>query len=83
MKMGVRHTGGISAIKKQERRLKRRHTLGGLEIIIRHQTVNTLELSAPPPPPPKKKKWWSFKQQLHVASKKNGRTVKQSHCETV
>ena len=48
-------------IKQQERRLKRRNTLGGLEISIRHQIVNTLELSAvlphqielsPPPPPP-------------------------------
>ena len=42
---------------KQERRLKRRNTLGSLEISIRHQIVNTLELSLPPsnrgkPPPP-------------------------------
>ena len=44
---------------QQEGRLKRRNTLGGLEISIRHQIVNTLELSAvlphqievsPPPP---------------------------------
>ena len=35
-------------IKKQERRLKRRNTLGGLEISTRHQIVNTLELSSPP-----------------------------------
>ena len=45
---------------EQERRLKRRNTLGGLDIsIFHHQVVNTLELSPPPPPPPpppKKKK---------------------------
>ena len=52
---------------------------GGLEISICHQIVNTLELSAPPPlQKKKKKKWWSFKQQTHVASKKNGRIVNQS-----
>ena len=38
---------------KQERRLKRLITLGGLEIGIQHQIVNALELS---PPPQKKKK---------------------------
>ena len=44
---------------QQERRLKRLITLGGLEIGIRHQIVNALELSTtptPPPPPQKKKK---------------------------
>ena len=42
---------------KQERRLKRLITLGGLEIGIQHQIVKALELSNPhpPPPPPKKK----------------------------
>ena len=38
----------------QEQCSKCRNTLGGLEISILHQTVNTLELSAPPPPPEKK-----------------------------
>ena len=59
--------------------LKRQNTLGGLEISIRPQIVNTPELIVPsPPPPPQKKIWWSFKQQiLHVASEK------WSHCETV
>ena len=45
-------------IKKQERRLKRRNTLGGLEISTRHQIVNTLELSSPPPPPPPPEMLW-------------------------
>ena len=37
---------------EQEWHLKRLNTLGGLEIGIQHQIVNTLELSNPPPPPP-------------------------------
>ena len=44
---------------EQERSLKHRNNLGGLEISLRHQLVNTLELSAPTyaasPPPTKKK----------------------------
>ena len=37
---------------KQERRLKRLITLGGLEIGIQHQIVNALELSTHHPPTP-------------------------------
>ena len=37
--------------------LKRLNTLGGLEISIRHQMVNTLELSVPPPQKKKINKW--------------------------
>ena len=48
--------GSICDQIKQERRLKRLITLGGLEIGIQHQIVNTLELSATPPPQKKKKK---------------------------
>ena len=40
---------------KQERRLKRLITLGGLEIGIQHQIVNALELSTIPPQKKKKK----------------------------
>ena len=41
---------------EQEWHLKRLNTLGGLEIGIQHQIVNTLELSNPPPKKKKKKK---------------------------
>ena len=41
---------------KQERRLKRLITLGGLEIGIQHQIVNALELSIPTPQKKQKKK---------------------------
>ena len=40
----------------QGRRLKRRNTLGGLEIRIRHQKVNTFKVKCPPPPKKKKNK---------------------------
>ena len=41
---------GLLVIFKQEQRLKRLITLGGLEIGIQHQIVNALELSTPHPP---------------------------------
>ena len=64
---------------EQEWHLKRLNTLGGLEIGIQHQIVNTLELSNPPPPPQKKKE---EKNPLHSSNQnlveKVGRTVKES-----
>ena len=45
----------IKTCTKQERRLKRLITLGGLIIGIQHQIVNALELSTQPPTPPKNK----------------------------
>ena len=54
----------------QERRLKRQNTLGGLDITIRHQIVNTLELSDRPPP--KKKNKQKKKKNNSKKTKKNG-----------
>ena len=60
---------------QHDRRLKRRNTLGGSEISIQHQTVNTLELSAHHPPPSSKTN--------HSTSNQPGELKKWSHCETV
>ena len=59
-------------------------SLGGLEISIRLQIVNTLQLSASPPPPQKKKKNLVKFQTTNTCSiQKYDRNVKLSHCETV
>ena len=62
---------------KQERRLKCRNTLGGLEISIQHQIVNALELThhpLPPHPTPRK---------ILQSSNQPGGVKKKSHCDTV
>ena len=63
---------------KQERRLKRLITLGGLEIGIQHQIVNAWELSTPPPPKKKKKK---ERKTLHSSNRPGWKNW--SHYETV
>ena len=62
---------------KQERRLKRLITLGGLEIGIQHQIVNALELSPPPPPPPKKQQKNKNKNKTKTNNKKTKKKTKQ------